>query len=69
MGHPLCTTMNQKIDYNEEPVYYCKHCLSLKIMRMAGDDNLCYCDDCGSTDIETANIAVWQMLHETRYNH
>ena len=37
--------------YNEEPVLYCKHCLSLKVRfvpRMKDSD---YCDECGSTDI------------------
>lgn len=41
--------------YNEEPVFYCKHCLSLKI-RDAGLPELLYCDECGSTEVLSANI-------------
>lgn len=61
--------MKKEIDYNEEPVYFCKQCLSLKVMRMSGMDDLCYCDKCGSTDIDTADIKVWQMKYEERYNN
>lgn len=41
--------------YNEEPVFYCKHCLSLKI-RDAGLPELLYCDECGSTEVLSTNI-------------
>lgn len=37
-----------KEDYNNEPVYYCSECLSLKIRDIDGTD---YCDKCGSTNI------------------
>jgi ribosomal protein L37AE/L43A len=56
------------IDYNAEPVHYCTHCLSLKVMRMAGMDELCFCDKCGSTDIDTANIKAWELMYQARYN-
>lgn len=56
------------VDYNDEPVYYCKRCLSLKIMRMKGFDDICYCDKCGSTDIESAQIEEWQAMYNERYN-
>ena len=68
MERLLSTTMNNKPDYNAEPVYYCTHCLSLKVMRMAGMDELCYCDKCGSTEIDTANIRVWETMYQARYN-
>lgn len=35
--------------YNSEPVHYCPRCLSLRIMRIIGIDDLDYCDDCGCT--------------------
>lgn len=45
--------------YNEEEVWYCRSCLSLKIINF-GDDEIvpCYCgeSDCGSTDIGTTDI-------------
>lgn len=55
-----------KEDYNKLPVYYCKHCGSLKIMTMPGlsDD---YCDECGSTDIGKANIDIWLELQKTMF--
>lgn len=68
MAQCLSTTMPNKINYDEEPVYYCRHCLSLKVMRMAGMDDLCYCDKCGSTDIGTENIRVWELQYHARYN-
>ena len=51
-------------DYNNEPVYYCKHCLSLKIKVVGGYD---FCDDCGSTAITTDSIENWEKLYEERY--
>ena len=53
-------------DYNAEPVYYCPHCLSLRIMRI-GKSNESYCDDCGNTTVETTDIHTWETLYENRY--
>lgn len=55
--------------YNEEPVFYCRNCLSLKIRDVKHIDNSEYCDDCGSTDIETANIKDWEAMYISRYGH
>ena len=52
-------------DYNSIPVYFCKNCLSLKI-RVMGEYSE-YCDDCGSTDIETANIESWREMYKNKY--
>ena len=38
-----------KEEYNNEPVYYCSDCLSLRIRDIDGTE---YCDKCGSTNIE-----------------
>lgn len=51
-------------EYNDEPVFYCKNCLSLKIKVVGGYD---FCDDCGSTHIETTHINNWEKLYEERY--
>ena len=48
-------------DYNNEPVYYCRHCLSLKIKVVGGYD---FCDECGSTNITTAHIEDCEKLYE-----
>ena len=50
------STKKQDNPYDNEPVFYCKSCLSLKIKTvpmMAGFD---YCDEGGSTNIEEATI-------------
>ena len=51
-------------DYNNEPVHYCKQCLSLKIKIVGGFD---FCDDCGSTSVDTAHIDDWDKLYQERY--
>ena len=54
-------------DYNQEPVYYCKHCLSLKIMRVADMEDAEYCDECGSTNIEQASIQEWEKRYKDKH--
>lgn len=53
-------------EYNDEPVLYCKHCLSLRI-RDAGLPDLLYCDECGAADILSTNIEEWENLYKGRY--
>lgn len=55
--------------YNGIPVFYCKDCLSLKIMRMGDTDEMCYCDDCGCTDFGETHIRTWDKLYQLRYGH
>ena len=63
--------MDNKIDlakieeYNNEPVYYCKNCLSLRIMDL--NDTISFCDRCGSTEISTCHINEWKRLYKERY--
>jgi hypothetical protein len=52
-------------DYNSVPVYFCKNCLSLKI-RVLGEYSE-YCDDCGSTDIETTHIDTWREMYKEKH--
>ncbi len=61
--------METMIDYNEEPVFYCKQCLSLKIRSVQNLKDSEYCDDCGATDIECINIKDWSDLYKKRYGH
>lgn len=58
-----------KEEYNKEPVFYCKNCLSLKIrdVRRIADSE--YCDECSSTDIGTANIEEWEAMYVARFGH
>lgn len=53
-------------EYNEEPVYYCEHCLSLKI-RDAGLPDLLYCDECGSAKILTTSIDEWEKMYKDKH--
>ena len=54
-----------KEDYNNEPVFYCSECLSLRIRSL---DDIDYCDKCGSTSIEEANIKDWEAMYTKKYN-
>lgn len=56
-------------DYNSEPVFYCKNCLSLKVRDIPNVEDSDYCDECGSTDIEKSSIEEWEKLYENRYGH
>lgn len=53
--------------YNEEPVYYCKRCLSLNIRQIPSMKSMDYCDDCGAVNIGTASIEEWSALYKERY--
>lgn len=50
--------------YNEVPVHCCRHCLSLKIRIVDGTD---YCDECGSTEVDTTNILEWENMYKQKY--
>lgn len=52
--------------YNEEPVFYCTRCLSLKIRSIDGED---YCDECGSPDIDNTDIFNWEDLYQKMYGN
>ena len=56
---------NQICEYDQEPVYYCPRCLSLKIKADIAD--YCYCDNCGSTRIEQTSIFEWERIYKDRY--
>lgn len=51
-------------DYNEEPVLFCKECLSLKVKNYGDID---YCEECGSTEIESSDIHTWEEKYKERY--
>lgn len=53
-------------EFNNEPVVYCKHCLSLAILQMEGTD-ISYCDKCGCTDVEESSISEWSELYKQKY--
>lgn len=55
---------NNEISYNEEPVFYCKSCLSLRIIY---SDEINYCDNCGSADIGKTDIETWKKMYRDKY--
>lgn len=57
----------EKIDYDDEPVYYCKRCLSLNIREIPMMENQFCCGDCGTVDMGTASIEEWKTLYKKKY--
>ena len=55
--------------YNSEPVYYCKNCLSLKVRGVGDSDEFNYCDDCGNTIILQCDIKEWEEMFEKKYGY
>lgn len=53
-----------KTDFNDEPVTYCSHCLSLAIRTVDDTD---FCDRCGGTEVQTAHIHEWETMYEQKY--
>jgi hypothetical protein len=58
------TISYSKEDYNNEPVYYCKNCLSLQILTVGSTD---YCDCCGNTEIDSTHISIWEEMYKNKY--
>jgi len=60
----------QRTEYDDEPVFYCRSCHSLHILvnEMLADDNWdgAYCGDCNSTDIGRCDIDEWVAEEERR---
>ena len=61
--------MITKEEYNNEPVFYCVDCLSLKIKNLAETEGLDYCDDCGSTNIDSCHIEEWEEKYINKHKH
>ena len=58
---------DNKEAFNNEPVFYCKHCLSLRVMTVPGMEGLDYCDDCGATDIGQTDIKTWEQMYRDKH--
>lgn len=59
--------IKEQYDYNSDPVYYCKDCISLRVKTVSAELDLDFCDKCGSTNITTASIEEWRDLYKERY--
>lgn len=56
-----------KEQYNNEPVFYCKNCLSLKVKTVTAGLDLDFCDECSGTDIGQTHIEEWKKMYKDRY--
>jgi len=56
----------KKQEYNKEPVFYCKNCLSLNIKELE-DIKLDVCQECGNTNIEVSELDYWNKLYVQQY--
>lgn len=50
---------------DDNQVVYCEHCLSLKIRIL--NDEVDYCDECGSTDIKVGEFDKWEEEYKAKY--
>ena len=58
-----------KVYYEVEPVFYCRRCLSLRVVNVGTQEDLLFCDDCNSTDITTADVRDWEQKYISRYGN
>ena len=61
--------MSRKEEYDNEPIFYCNNCLSLKIRSVDQLDNSEYCEECSSTDIGQISIKEWDAKYVKKYGH
>ena len=55
--------------YNNEPVYYCKGCLSLNIQIIGQPENEdSLCTKCNRTDIGKTDIFTWREMWKDKYD-
>lgn len=53
-------------NYDTIPVYYCKTCLSLKIISLESS-NVEYCGHCGNTEVSKTSIGSWEEIYKNKY--
>lgn len=59
-----------KDNSNNEPITYCKTCLSIHIKTVKFEDTdqvVDYCISCSNTELAEAHISEWEDLYEDRY--
>lgn len=66
----LNTMRNRDENPNNEPITYCKTCLSIAIKTTSVEEHeVDYCSNCGNTDIDQAHISEWSDWYEEKYGH
>lgn len=61
--------LKEDVNYNDESVFYCERCMSLRIRFVNGLSNSEYCDNCGSTEINQSNIEDWRQKFKDKYGY
>tara|TARA_R110002050_G_scaffold97749_1_gene203184 strand:+ start:413 stop:766 length:354 start_codon:yes stop_codon:yes gene_type:complete len=66
--------LKDSIIMNNEPITYCKTCLSIHIKTVefqkseSGEErSVDYCVPCGNTELTEAHITEWEDLYEEKY--
>ena len=54
------------MDYNDEPVHYCKDCMNIAIKTLENSE-IDYCTFCGSSNIGITDIENWKELYREMY--
>lgn len=64
---PLNETFRELVnsEFNDDPVHYCKRCLSLNIRVDENGEE--FCENCASTNILKTNIFKWEKLYKEMY--
>ena len=62
-------TKDSKGTYDDDPVYYCKRCLSLSIKDVPFVKDKCYCTECTNADIGVTSIEEWKEMYRKKYGH
>lgn len=60
---------SSQTSYNLEPVFYCKHCLSLRVRHIQSLKESEYCDSCGSTNVGQTDIENWENMYKNKFGH
>lgn len=63
----IAKKLQNKMKYDEEPVWYCESCLSLAIICLNDNDVPHYCRDCSSTKINNCDISKWRVMYSSKY--
>lgn len=64
----------KKQNYNNEPISYCKNCLSIRIKTVKfpetneGENrDVDYCSLCSKTDLGEVHVSEWEDMYQERY--
>jgi hypothetical protein len=70
----ILNMMTAKEGYEQEPVTYCKTCMSIHIKTIEFEDGpegeeryVDYCVPCGNTDLDKVYLAEWEELYAEKY--